>query len=108
MNYISNSKSFQRFQDHLERLETQLNEANKRGVPLEEVMNTKLKEMKDLRTEMADKYPNGYWDKIQYWQRELNIHSINRNIRLMDSAHRKLDYFIGKQWELEFPTVKIK
>jgi predicted nuclease with TOPRIM domain len=101
MNYISNSKSFQQFQDHLEQLETQLNEANKRGVPLEEVMNTKLKEMKD-------KYPNGYWDKIQYWQRELNIHSINQNIRLMDSVHRKLDYFIGKQWELEFPTVKIK
>lgn len=85
--------TIQRFEKALGKLETQLNEANKRGVPLEEVMGTKA---------------NGYWDKIQYWERELNIHSINRNIRLMDSAHRKLDYFIGKQWELEFPTVKSK
>lgn len=85
--------TIQRFEKALGKLETQLNEANKGGVSLEEVMDTK---------------PNGYWDKIQYWQRELNIHSINRNIRLMDSAHRKLDYFIGKQWDTEFPTVKSK
>lgn len=85
--------TIQRFEKALGQLETQLNEANKRGVPLEEVMGNK---------------PNGYWDKIQYWQRELNIHAINRNIRLMDSAHRKLDYFIGKQWDVDFGSGKTK
>lgn len=85
--------TIQRFEKALDQLETQLNEANKKGVSLEKV--TKQKQ-------------NSNWDKIQYWQRELNTHVINRNIRLMDTAHRKLDYYIGKQWDLEFVVDKTK
>ena len=46
-------------------------------------------------------YENGYWDKITYWIKELNQASYDNNLRGVDHAHRKLDYFIGRQWDLD-------
>ena len=45
------------------------------------------------------KYSNGYWDKITYWTSKLQEAVDNNNLRGVDSAHRKLDYFIGQQWD---------
>ena len=46
-------------------------------------------------------YENGYWDKITYLNKELNQASYDNNLREVDHAHRKLDYFIGRQWDLD-------
>lgn len=48
-------------------------------------------------------YENGYWEKITYWIKELNQASYDNNLRGVDHAHRKLDYFIGRQWDLDNP-----
>ena len=45
------------------------------------------------------KYENGYWPKIQYWTAKLNEAVVSGNLREVDSAHRKLDYFINREWE---------
>ena len=45
------------------------------------------------------KYTNGYWNKIQYWTTKLNEAVEANNLRGVDSAHRKLDYFIGREWD---------
>jgi len=42
---------------------------------------------------------NGYWGKIQYWSAELNKAVENDNLAGVDSCHRKLDYFIQRQWD---------
>ena len=52
-----------------------------------------------------NKYPNGYWDKIQYWKGKLNEAITNGDLRGVDSAHNKMNYFIGKQWDLEYTQV---
>jgi len=47
---------------------------------------------------------NGYLEKIQYWTGKLNDEVMNTKIPSLeniDSIHRKLDYFIGRQWDLE-------
>jgi sulfur relay (sulfurtransferase) DsrC/TusE family protein len=44
-------------------------------------------------------YENGYWDKITYWSSKLNEAIASKNLRGVDSAHRKLDYFIGREWD---------
>ena len=49
------------------------------------------------------KYENGYWDKITYWTHQLNQFIMKQDLRGVDSAHTKLNYFIGKQWDLDFP-----
>jgi len=49
--------------------------------------------------QVGSKYPNGYWDKITYWTSKLQEAVDNNNLRGVDSAHRKLDYFIGQQWD---------
>jgi len=49
-------------------------------------------------------YSNGYWDKITYWTSKLNEAIAEKNLRGVDSAHRKLDYFIGREWETN-PTM---
>ena len=54
---------------------------------------------------MLKKYPNGYWDKITYWSSKLNEAIAEKNLRGADSAHRKLDYFIGREWEAN-PTMQ--
>ena len=47
------------------------------------------------------KYKNGYWDKITYWINQLQQASYDNNLREVDHCHRKLDYFIGRQWDLD-------
>ena len=52
------------------------------------------------------RYPNGYMGKITYWTSKLNDEVMNTkspDIRMIESIHRKLDYFIGRQWEIDFP-----
>ena len=49
------------------------------------------------------KYENGYWDKITYWTHQLNQFIMKQDLRGVDSANNKLNYFIGKQWDLDFP-----
>ena len=49
--------------------------------------------------QVGNRYPNGYWDKITYWTSKLQEAVDNKNLRGVDSAHRKLDYFIGQQWD---------
>ena len=52
------------------------------------------------------KYQNGYLPKIQYWTGKLNDEVMNTKIpdlKVIDSIHRKLDYFICRQWELDNP-----
>jgi len=49
------------------------------------------------------KYENGYWDKITYWTHQLNQFIMKQDLRGVDSAHNKLNYFIGKQCDLDFP-----
>jgi len=48
------------------------------------------------------KYPEGYIPKIQYWTSKLNDELSNTkvpSIRIIDSIHRKLDFFIQKEWD---------
>lgn len=47
-------------------------------------------------------YTNGYWPKIQYWNSKLNEAITNGDLKGVDSTHNKMNYFIGKQWDLEF------
>ena len=54
---------------------------------------------------MSREYSNGYWGKIEYWTSELNKAVENNNLIGVDSAHRKLDYFIQRQWDKEFAQV---
>ena len=44
------------------------------------------------------KNSNDNWEKITYWIKEMNQASYNNEIRGVDNAHRKLYYFIGRQW----------
>lgn len=53
----------------------------------------------------VNKHPNGYWNKIQYWNSKLNKAITNGDLRGVDSAHKKMNYFIDKQWELEYTQV---
>ena len=59
----------------------------------------------DMSTSKSNNsYTNGYLGKIQYWTGKLNDEVMNTKIpdlRNIDSIHMKLDYFIGRQWELE-------
>ena len=48
-------------------------------------------------------YSNGYWNKITYWKDQLTDCILKQDLRGVDSAHNKLNYFIGKQWELDYP-----
>jgi hypothetical protein len=50
------------------------------------------------------KYENGYMGKIQYWTGKLNDEVMNTklpNLENIDRIHRKLDYFIQRQWDLK-------
>ena len=54
------------------------------------------------------KYENGYMGKIQYWTGKLNDEVMNTkkpDLRVIDYIHRKLDYFIGRQWKLDVPAM---
>ena len=55
---------------------------------------------------LINKYPNGYMEKIQYWVGKLNaevMNTKNPDLRVIDRIHRRLDYFIDKQWKLDNP-----
>ena len=43
----------------------------------------------------------GYWGKIEYWTSELQKAVDNNNLSGVDSCHRKLDYFIQRQWDTQ-------
>ena len=48
------------------------------------------------------KYQNGYLPKIQYWTSELMAEVANTkkpDLKRIDSIHRKLDYFIQREWD---------
>ena len=64
----------------------------------------------DMSTSKScNRYKNGYLGKIQYWTGKLNDEVMNTKVPSLeniDSIHRKLDYFIGKQWDLEHPLVQ--
>lgn len=50
------------------------------------------------------KYPNGYMGKIQYWTAKLNDEVMNTkvpNLEEIDRIHRKLDYFIQRQFDTQ-------
>ena len=44
-----------------------------------------------------EKYPNGYWDKIQYHTQVLLTAVENRDIDKADKATKSLTYFLDKQ-----------
>ena len=49
-----------------------------------------------------ERYPNGYMGKIEYWTSKLNAEVMNTkvpNLEEIDRIHRKLDYFIQRQWD---------
>ena len=57
---------------------------------------------------MSKKYPNGYWPKIEYWTSKLKDEVSNTKVpdlEMIDRIHRKLDFFIQKQWDL---TIDVK
>jgi len=48
-----------------------------------------------------NRYPNGYYPKIEYWTGKLIEATKARNLVEVDKAHQKLDYFIQQQWDSE-------
>ena len=52
---------------------------------------------------MNKKYENGDRGKITYWTRKLNKAIEASNLIGEDSAHRKIEDFIGRQWDLDNP-----
>jgi hypothetical protein len=51
-----------------------------------------------------EKYPNGYWDKIQYHQTRLQTAIENRDKIGMIKALNSLTFFLDKQGELDTKT----
>jgi len=49
---------------------------------------------------MSNKYPNGYFPKIEYWTVQLTEAAKHEDLPAIDYAHTKLRYFIEKQFEL--------
>ena len=47
------------------------------------------------------RYPNGYIPKIQYWSGKLNQALAFGDTDGVEYANRKLNYFIGRQVELQ-------
>ena len=45
-------------------------------------------------------YENGYFTKIEYWTSKLVEAVKNEDIYEIDHIHRKLDFFIQKQFDL--------
>jgi len=53
-------------------------------------------------SKLNERYPNGYMGKIEYWTSKLNAEVMNKkvpNLEEIDRIHRKLDYFIQRQWD---------
>jgi hypothetical protein len=52
------------------------------------------------------KHKNGYWPKIEYWTTQIRDEVFNTKKPELDEVmyfHRKLNYFLGKQWKLDNP-----
>ena len=52
------------------------------------------------------KHENGYWPKIEYWTTQIRDEVFNTKKPCSDEVmyfHKKLQYFIGKQWDLDNP-----
>jgi len=44
-------------------------------------------------------HSNGYYPTIEYWTSKLMEAVNSKNLIEIDSCHRKLDYFIQRQWD---------
>jgi hypothetical protein len=60
-----------------------------------------------MRTK-TDKYPNGYANKIEYWQGRFNDAVTNCDVQAIDKAAESLKYFIEKQTLWVFEKIKAK
>jgi hypothetical protein len=94
----------QEFEMWCKNMDNQLEQANKAGVPLMVEEEFPLKWLGRLKEDTEfyppkKKYPNGYWDKIQYWKGKLDEAVKNKDINGVDYAHNKLTYFINSEWE---------
>jgi hypothetical protein len=52
------------------------------------------------------KYKNGYWPKIEYWTTQIKDEVFNTKKPELEEViyfHKKLKYFIDKQWKLDNP-----
>ena len=55
-------------------------------------------------SKLNERYPNGYMGKIEYWTSKLNAEVMNTkvpNLEEIDRIHRKLDYFIQRQFDTQ-------
>ncbi len=55
-----------------------------------------------------ERYPNGYFDKIEYWTSKLNAEVMNTrtpSLENIERINRKLTYFIQRQWSNEVSKV---
>ena len=53
-------------------------------------------------SKLNERYPNGYMGKIEYWTSKLNAEVMNTKVPNLEEIyriHRKLDYFIQRQWD---------
>lgn len=55
-----------------------------------------------------NKYPNGYIPKLQYWTTKLTeeLNKETPNIREVDRIHRKLDWFIQREWNQQIKRLE--
>jgi hypothetical protein len=44
---------------------------------------------------------NGYWDKIYYWTNKYNQAINNDDQNGIDWAYKRLDYFMGRQYDFD-------
>lgn len=48
------------------------------------------------------KQQNGYWGKISYWLKKYNQSINNNNQNDADWAYKRLMYFMGRQYDLDY------
>lgn len=46
---------------------------------------------------MSNKYPNGYWPKIDYWLTKLSQYRVEQDPIKINLALTKLKYFMGRE-----------
>jgi hypothetical protein len=57
-------------------------------------------EIHDYPERPKNKYPNGYQPKIEYWQYKANKAVANCDVEAARYALQKLEYFLGRQAEV--------
>ena len=85
--------TIQQFEMWLDEMDNRLEVANKAGVPLI------VEEMGLKSNTKADKYPNGYQPKIQYWKGKLDAAVKSGNVGGVKVATQKLNYFMNRQYQ---------